>query len=366
MPTDPRPPGIHLGTISGVPVHIGYSWLGLAAVVIVLVGPSIASSRPDLGVLAYGVAAILALFLLVAVLAHEAAHAIAARLSGLTVHRVVADLWGGHTAYDAGAATPRSTAGVAVAGPIANVLCAVVSYPLIGLAPLGIGSYLAGGFVVVNAFLAAFNLLPGLPLDGGQLVQSAVWAWTKDRHRGQVAAGYAGLVVTVLVVAWFIGVPWVQSGRVDLVDSMWVLLIAWFLWRGARAAISSGRVRGRVAHTSVGSLVEPATVWPADTVLSQLRGSGLHVVADPSGRPAALVDADAMARVPRQAWDHTPVSSVARTQPPGWVVEADPAGDVMPLLGAVRTGSIPVILVTWQGRLVGATTTDRLMTALSE
>ena len=106
MQPSERPPGVRVGSIAGVPVYIGRGWALIALVLVALIGPSTAAQRPDLGLLAYGVGVLYALLLLVAILVHEAAHAIAARSFGLPVLRIVADLWGGHTAFESGRSTP--------------------------------------------------------------------------------------------------------------------------------------------------------------------------------------------------------------------------------------------------------------------
>src|SRR5699024_7086510 len=87
------PRGIRLATISSVPVYLGWSWLLLGGIIIVLLGPGTAARFGP--VTGYGIAAAYALALLLSVLAHEAAHAVAATAFGHRVHRVVADLWGG-------------------------------------------------------------------------------------------------------------------------------------------------------------------------------------------------------------------------------------------------------------------------------
>ena len=107
-----------------------------------------------------------------------------------------------------------------------------------GLAP-GIAHGLAEAFGWLNLILALFNLLPGLPLDGGQLVESLVWRLTGDRHRGRVVAGYCGIAVTLLVVFWFVGRPFLRGDQPNFAAFGWTLLICFFLWQGARSAITA-------------------------------------------------------------------------------------------------------------------------------
>src|SRR5665811_1156210 len=194
-----RGPGWRLATIGGVPVYIGSSWPIIAVIIVATFGPQIADRRPYLGPGAYAVAAAYAVLLLISVLAHEAAHAVVATRSGYRVNRVVADLWGGHTAYDSSTARPGASALVAVAGPAANALLAFIGWLAAPHIEGDITSLLVGAIWFTNAFVAGFNMLPGLPLDGGFLVDSLVWRITGKRESGLIAAGWCGRVVTVLV-----------------------------------------------------------------------------------------------------------------------------------------------------------------------
>jgi hypothetical protein len=146
-------------------------------------GPQVAARIPDLGPGAYAVAIAYAVLLLISVLAHEAAHAVVATRAGYRVDRVVADLWGGHTAYDSSTARPGASAMVAIAGPAANALLALVAWLVLPGVPDGISLLLVGAMLYANAFVAGFNMLPGLPLDGGFLVDSSSGRSPEARER---------------------------------------------------------------------------------------------------------------------------------------------------------------------------------------
>jgi len=160
----PPPRGsLQVARVAGVPVYIGRGWLLLAA----FVAWTGWSNNRDLGTgTAVVYAGILVVSILVAVLGHEVAHAVSARLVGLRVHRIVADLWGGHTAFDGSDVTAGRNAIVSVSGPLANVAMAGIGAVLLVALPSSISSY-AWPFVVLNLLLGVFNMLPGLPLDGG-------------------------------------------------------------------------------------------------------------------------------------------------------------------------------------------------------
>lgn len=172
-----RAPGLRIATLAGIPVYIGRTWPIIAVVILVLYGPSLQASRPDLGSGAYLVAAAFALLLLVSVLAHEAAHALVARAFGYRVSRVVADLWGGHTAYESAGKTPGASALVAVVGPATNGVLAVIAWQLSHLVPGGgVAHILLGATAWTNGFVALFNVLPGCPWTAGS-------SWTPSSGR---------------------------------------------------------------------------------------------------------------------------------------------------------------------------------------
>jgi Zn-dependent protease len=356
---------LKVATIGSVPVYIGRSWGILAVIILVLLGPQLQEANPDLGFRAYLIAAAYALMLLVAVFVHEGAHALGARSFGYPVHRVVADLWGGHTALDVSRATPGPSAVVAVVGPLSNLVLAALGQGVAALVEPGIPHGLASIFALLNFLLALFNLLPGLPLDGGQLVEALVWKVTGNRHRGRVVAGYAGLVVTLGVLFWFVGRPLLAGEKPSFGSIGWSLLICMFLWQGAQNAIRSGKVAGIIAGVRVVDLLQPVVPVPAGASLADLPSGLPPVVVDTSGMPIGLVDADALAAVPGAAIGQTPVLSVTRPMPPDWVVDVDPNGPITPVLAPLSRQPAGLVAIRWGGRVLGVVSVAAVNAAAS-
>lgn len=372
MPTPPddQRDGYRIARVAGIPVYIGRSWLILAVVVVALVGPGIAQQRPDLGALAYGVGFLYALALLVAVLVHEGAHAVTARAFGHEVHRVVADLWGGHTTYDPSRGAPGSAAAIAVVGPLSNGLLGLLALALHPVVPEGVPAGLVGAFAFVNVLLAIFNLLPGLPLDGGQLVEAGVWKVTGNRPRARVVAGWCGRVVAALVVLYAIGLPLLSGARPDLFRVVWTVLIAGFLWQGASAAINAGTSLGLLARVHPRQVIRPAQPISERAPLTDIdhldTGRAIPVVVDGRGLPIALLSGAALDGVPADVRDRTPVSAIMARQPPDWVVplDGDPQDDLVALVRAFQASRLQLLAVTRQGRLDGVVAVQELGAAL--
>src|SRR3954454_17835941 len=277
-PPSPPSPGLKVAKLGGVPIYIGRTWPVIAIIIIATFGPSISSNRADLGVRAYLVAAAFSVLLLLSVLAHEAAHAVVATRFGYRVNRVVADLWGGHTAYDTAQSRPGPSALVAVVGPAANGAIALAGWLLADRVPGGVPALLVGAVVWTNGFVALFNLLPGLPLDGGFLVDALVWRVTGNRDLGLIAAGWCGRVVTVLVLGWALLLPFLRGAPPSLFTVVWAGVIGAFLWGGATNAIRTGRARSALAAITIGSVWRRASSLPAASSVADawaLRSSGL-------------------------------------------------------------------------------------------
>lgn len=373
-PTPTSAHGWRIASVHGIPVYLGRSWPVIALIIVVTFGPQVRhpATLSTGGTFGYAVALAYALLLLVSVLAHEGAHAVLARRFGYRVDRVVADLWGGHTVYDSSQTRPGASAAIAVAGPLANLALAGVSYLLVPVVGGGVVGLLVGAVMLTNAFVGAFNLLPGLPLDGGFIVDALVWKATGDRNRGLIVAGWLGRVVTVAVILWVVGWPLLQGDPPSLFTIVWGGLIGAFLWVGATNAIRAGTSRRVIERVSLAQVLRPvvlvAATDSAEQVLGGLSASGglspsdgpsasggltgsggrgadaqvgvrastpTVVALDPSGRATGIIDVVTLHGVDPSRRAEVPVSAVAARQPDGWVVTAESGDDVSGVISAI-------------------------------
>lgn len=349
-----KTPGVRVGAIAGVPVFIGWSWLLLAGLITWLRGEVFARTFPELGTWAYAGGLAVALGLLVSVLVHEAAHAVSARAFGLHVRRIVADLMGGHTAFD-GRTTPWSQGVTALSGPSANLVAAAMAWVASWLLGTGLAGSILLHLAVLNVLLAVFNLLPGLPLDGGQVLMAVVWRVTGSAHTASVVAGWAGRVVAVLVVAAFLLPPVLAGSTPDLLTLFLAVLIASFLWRGASQSILVGRARARIDSTPLSAVMRPVTLVPADgPIASWWAGPDrVYVTRDLHGQPGGIVRADVVATVPPAEWVSVPASAVAVAAPQGWMRDFATAPGLADVLSVMAQSRLEVLLVGHEGRVQG-------------
>lgn len=343
-------PGLKVATIHGVPVYIGRSWPIIALAIVALFGPQVARLHPEWGLGAYLLSGAYAVTLLVSVLVHEGAHALTGQACGYRVNRIVADLWGGHTAYDSPDATPGRAALVAVVGPVSNLLMAAIGWlALDRAAGDGAGELLLLAFTFSNAFVGLFNLLPGLPLDGGYIVDAIVWKITGSRAKGMQAAGWCGRAVAVGVVLWAL-LPLLRGHSGSPWGVVWYLFIAMFLWRGASTAVTVGANRAFLAGIHVAHVMRPVHVVAAQTPVADLPETGDPIVlVDPPGGPIALVPPGAHVRVPLEQRDRVPASTLGEALSPGARASvADLDSDITAVLPAFEGEPTPHLVVVTQ------------------
>lgn len=349
-------PGWRIGTLSGIPIYLGRSWVLVAVLMVALFGPTVSRVAPELGPLSFVVAFAFVLLLLVSVLAHEAAHALVAQRVGFGVSRIVADFWGGHTAHDGADGTPGRSSAVAVVGPLANAVLAALGWVLVQLlaegGDFGVPVLLAYAFAWANTFVAGFNLIPGLPLDGGYLLEALVWKVTGNRHLGTMVAGWCGRLVVVLLAIYAL-LPVLQGQQVSFTRVVWVLLIGLFLWQGASQAIRVGRQGVRASRRQVGEAAHRPGVVAADAPLHTVPWSEhpVWILLGPDGSPEGLIDPPALQSVPRAAWPTTTAAAVGVRLPDGWAVPMEPSTRLDGVIDVMRSsGSGVLALLDHDGR----------------
>lgn len=365
-----RSEGIPLGRIAGIRVVLAYSWFIIAAFTVIVYGPVLERQDPGLGIAAYYVAFAYAVLLLVSVLVHELAHALTAKIFKWPTEKIVLNLWGGHTQFEGFTATPGRSVLVALAGPAANLLLAAAGWLVVSNAELtGVADILANIFVWANLLIGIFNVLPGLPLDGGRLVESAVWKATGSQEKGTVAAGWAGRIIVVALAAWFVLLPLLSGEQPNVSLMLITVLVGGFLWMGASASIQQGRLRSRLHLVNAAALAEPAIGIPesasvADALRLAPAGSPALVVCGQDGRPQAIVNPDAVAAVPAGAAESTPVTAVSHRLSPGaYVPEWSQGQELVQYLSQLEGHEYAV--VDQDGRVTGVLYQSSVVTAIT-
>ena len=346
--------GLLMGRPFGVPVYVTPAWFVIAALITWTFGGQIDRLLPGLGNARYLVALFFAIAFYGSVLVHELAHTVVALRLSLPVRRIQLQFFGGVSEIEKEADTPGREFWLAFAGPLLSLVLGGVFLAALRLVqPATVPGVLLAALMLSNFVVAVFNLLPGMPLDGGRMLRAAVWKATGRPMAGTLAAAWAGRVLAVLVLvgmpAWAAtqGVP--QTTGTLLIDAALGAMLAAIIWNGAGSSLRVARLRERLPELTARGLARPAVEVTADTPLAEaLRqleqvGARAVVVVDGAGRPSALVREHAVRAVPdhRRPWIAT--GAVSRALEPGLRIPADLVGEE--LLDALRDGHAAEFLV---------------------
>src|SRR5699024_1010360 len=168
------------------------------------------------------------------------------------------------------APTPGREFWIAFAGPALSLLLAAGFFCLSLLTdPFSVPGELLFQLWLANMLVGAFNLLPGLPLDGGRLLRAGVWKLTGRPLTGSVAAAWGGRALALFVVALPLLVAWSAGGSPSPWALVWGLVLGGFMWMGAGESLRSARVRARVPGLRARDLVRPAVLVQTDTPLAE-------------------------------------------------------------------------------------------------
>ncbi|WP_339128331.1 site-2 protease family protein [Streptomyces sp. f51] len=351
--------GLLMGRPFGVPVYVAPSWFLVAALITWVFGGQLDRVLPDLGAARYLVSLFFAVAFYASVLVHELAHTVAALRFKLPVRRIQLQFFGGVSEIEKEAETPGREFVLAFVGPLLSLVLSGLFYlAMLPVEPGTVPGVLLAGLMVSNLIVAAFNLLPGLPLDGGRMLRAVVWKITGRAMSGTVAAAWVGRALAVSVL---IGLPLLtrssalgaapeNTGSMDTVtDALLAAILAAIIWTGAGNSLRVARLREHLPELRARSLTRRAVPVETTTPLSEaLRrandvGARALVVVDADGEPLSLVREAAIVGVPEHRRPWVAVSGLAQDLTDGMRVSAELAGE--DLLDALRASPATEYLV---------------------
>lgn len=362
-PRAPSPRGtFRIGTIAGSDVLVSSSWFLVAALIAVVMAPRVEEIQPGLGGLKYVVGVAFAIVLYLAVLLHEASHAVAARRYGFEVHSITLHFLGGVTAIEGEARNPRQEFWIAVVGPITSLAVGGAAAALWFVTPEGLLLLTVQGMAGANLLIGVLNLVPGLPLDGGRVLKAGIWKLTGRRDTGVIAAGWGGRLTAIAVLSWPLVLPGLTGVEANVLDLLLAFVIALFLWTGASQAIAAARIRGRVEEVVARDLARRTLAVPDDLPLAEAirrardAAAGSIVTVSSTGTPLGVVDEAAVRAMPEDRRPWVAVSAVTRTVEDGLRLPVGITG--AELLDAIRrTPASEYLLVEQDGSVYGVLAT---------
>lgn len=352
--------GFRLGSVLGFEIRLDYSWFVIFFLILwTLSAGFFPSSVPGLSPATYLVMGTVGTLLFFAsLIAHELSHSVVARRKGIPVEGITLFIFGGMARTRMEAENPADELLIAGVGPLMSLALAALFFVIAWLAArMGWGTptrALAGYLSFINLLLAAFNLLPGFPLDGGRLFRALAWKYTGDLTRATRWASTGGRWLGYALIG--LGFVEAFSGRV--LGGLWLVFIGWFL-RGAAEMTFRQHLLTRVLEGVTAREVmtrDPETV-PRDITVQQLvdehflqrRYQAFPVTED--DRVSGLVTLDQVKRAPRDRWSGMRVWEIMAPEEARIVVGPDePMTAVVEKMRDSGTGRV---LVVRAGRLLG-------------
>jgi Zn-dependent protease len=362
-PADPRQ-GIIIARPFGIPVYVSPLWFLASALYVVLYARGLSGTVHG-SVPRYLVGVAFVVLLYISVLLHELSHSLVAIKFGLPIRRILLFPLGGVSELDQEPPTPGKEFLISAAGPAMSLAIGGAAIGVHALvASHGITRELIDFVILANGVVGLFNLLPGLPLDGGQLLRAGLWKLTGKRSYSTVLAAWAGRIIACALAAipllWRTGLFGISNGY-----GLWLIFVAAFMWITAGQILRGARIRERLPALQARALARRAIPIPQNLPLAEaIRRADLAqaralVVVDHEAKPIAIVSESAVMATPEQRRPWIEAGTLARTLDPDMILSADLSG--MDLIEAVRRApASEYLLVEPSGQVYGVLATADL------
>lgn len=363
---------ISLFKIFGFEVKVDISWLVLAALITWSLAsglfPEFYKNLPKASYWWMGVAGTIGLF--VSIVFHELAHSLVARHHGIAMKGITLFIFGGVAEMENDPPSPMAEFRMAAVGPLSSAIAASIFFLAVMGArhygwPVevhGVGAYLAW----LNLVLAAFNLVPAFPLDGGRILRSLLWHWKKDLRwatsvSSKVGSGFGIILIILGVISLFMG---------NFVGGLWWLMIGFFVRLAAQNAYQQMLARTVFHHLKVRDVMvkDPVIVSRAITLEQFIHDYvyqyhyQMYPVA-PFGRLNGCISVNTAARVPRDEWSNQTVGSV--TTPCDRETTVNPDESAAQALAIMNRTGHSLLLVVEGDQLVGVITLRDMLKLLT-
>jgi Zn-dependent protease/CBS domain-containing protein len=346
-----------LGRIAGIRFGVNWSWLVVFALIVWTLATGIfPETNKGLSNGTYIAMALVAAFLFFgSLLAHELGHALQARREGMEIEGITLWLFGGVAKFKGMFPSAGAEFRIAIAGPLVSLVLGL-AFTLIawGLSLPSAVDGVAFWLGYINVTLLVFNLLPALPLDGGRIFRSALWAAKGDfAWATRVAAG-VGRGFGYLFIAGGIAMLIFQG----TFSGAWLAFIGWFLLMAAGAEDRYLLARQALRGLHVRDLVvrEPVTARPDLTIaefMDDIVWKARHTtypVTD-NGHALGLLPFRCVAQVPRSEWEKRTVRDCML--PVEQVPVVSPDDELTDAAAELSEGDIHRALVVDGDRFVG-------------
>ena len=355
---------LSLGRILGIPIRLHASWFLIAALITwSLAAGYFPQTNPGWNSLTYlivGAAASLLFF--ASVLLHELGHSILALREGVPVKSITLFIFGGVAQIGREPPTAGAEFRIAIAGPLTSL----------GLAAIfgGLGTALNEYAVVaaplaylgrINLLLAAFNMIPGFPLDGGRVLRAALWQFGGGYQNATRWASRAGQAIAF----GFISLGVVQFFLGGLTNGLWLAFIGWYLNNAARASYQQVALQEMLSGLKARNvMIEQCAPVTSDLQLDRLvenhvlQGDERCFFVTDSDDPQGVITVDDVKGVSRNQREQLTAGQLMT--PVNSAFAADAEDDVWGLVQRMNEDDVRTVPILENGRLLGVITFEHL------
>lgn len=303
---------ISLGSVYGIEIELHYTWFFIFALLAWGLATGFFPTYFKSPAVNWSLGIIAALLLFASVLAHELAHSITAKANKMPVRKITLFFFGGIAQIEGEDLTPGREFKMAIAGPLFSIALGAVFFLIYKFVPIPYVTALSSYLFRINFILAAFNLVPGFPLDGGRILRAILWKiYNNERKATKIAATGGKIFAGVMVAGGFAGMFFGYG-------SLWFIVLGIFLWMIADASYQQTALKSLLAGLVVSQVMnkKPATVTE-ETTAKELLGKFIShrqeaFPVTKNNKVTGMVALASIKGIPREEWDKKKVKSLMK------------------------------------------------------
>jgi Zn-dependent protease/predicted transcriptional regulator len=358
--------GIRIGRIFGISIYLHPSWFLIFALITLSLRTQFTAQHPSWSPAQHWMLGVItSLLFFGSVMFHELSHSLVAKHYKIPVASITLFVFGGLARIGREPSSAKQEFNIAIAGPISSFFLSAVFY-FVGRysGNLEMVGATSRWLAEINFMLAAFNLAPGFPLDGGRVLRSIAWTITDDFSKAARVASRTGQLFAYVMI--FAGIWIALQG--NWFGGLWWVFIGWFLLSAAQESYAQVAIRNTLAGVNAADIMsQDVPTMPRDFSLENyvhevLRtGRRCHIVTG-NGAPVGLVTFHAAQEIPRDEWPNTSIQAAMR--PMDRIKWASPSEPVLSVLERMQAEDINQMPVLEDGRVVGMIARDSILRVL--
>ena len=346
---------IKLGRVFGVEIGLHYSWLLIALLITFSLAGTFHKNNPGWSdELRWGLAIVTAILFFASIVVHELSHALVAKLRGLPVRSITLFALGGVAQIEKEAADAKTEFWMGIIGPITSFVLGVVCLAItiaLGWTPPEFPQRPLPAMLMwlglINIGLAAFNMIPGFPLDGGRVLRGLIWWITGNPKRATTIAARVGQVIAFAMIVYGV----FQFFRGTGINGLWMAFIGWFLLSASRESYAQMVISEGLRGLRVGDVmsrdfpvVDSYTNLQTFAEENLTRTGRRFWVVTLNGQPEGIITPNEIGSVQRNRWLYTTVADVMRPLDATHTVNPNtPVTEALEVMAQQDLNQLPVI-----------------------